>query len=623
MLKALEVSRAAVPESRKVNLHGKHVAANSSRILRGWSHRITVALAAMCTLAASMIGIGLSADASSATSAATPLAPTSVTMAQVGQLPDLRINWVPSTLGTPATGGTVQLYSVSNAQMANASYVAEVGCQASCTTAVFRQLSFNQLYVALVWPDNSTGTGAAAASPVVEATNTCQVGACVAVNATSPIGAANHADSGLSLSLLPFGNDLVDAKALDSSMYRGSPSYNANGSLNWSSWNVAVGAGVPTTLLLSNMWSGYYAGNPATPWSNWSVYSSWVTSTVKSILASGEPVNYWEPYNEPGGQGYYSSANFATVTPALLLQQFLVTYNAIKAVDPGAAIIGPSLAVWEVYPNQYGSSLQEPDMVTFLNYAVAHNLKLAAISWHEIDDSLGPNPTEDSASPANLEDDVAEARTLIAARPSLGNPQIFINEYGMPEVQLIPGWDVSYLSALTSAGVNSAVRSCWSSACLSGSLDGLLDSTGTIPQNDYYVSQVYAAMSGNMVAVTSDNDNVTGLASYNSSTRQLTGLVGRGVGCTQDAWCAATWPGGTDAAPTSVAITITTPWASGQANISLSDISGGTIGNATAPVPVNSTATITPAGNGTGTLTILVPSFADGDAYAFTVTPAA
>jgi hypothetical protein len=603
--------------------HGKHAAATSSRILQAWSRRVSNTLVASCILGASLVGIGLSAAVSSATSAAAPLAPTSVTMTQVGQLPDLRINWAPSASGTPATGATVQLYSVSNQQLANATYAGEVECEASCTTAIFRQLSFNQLYVALIWPNNSVGTGSAAATPVVEATNTCPVGACVTVNASQTIGTANHADSGLLDSLFPVGNDLADLSSLDTSMYRGSPSYNSNGTFNWTSWNEAVKGGTQTTLVLSNLWSGYYGGNPSTPWSNWTTYTNWVTATVKAVLANGVQVNYWEPYNEPGGQGYYSAANFATVTPALLLQQFLVTYKAIKAADPKAAIIGPSLSVWEDFPNQYGSTLKEPDMVTFLNYAVTNNMKLAAISWHEINDSVGPNPTEDSLTPTNLEDDVAEARALIAARPSLGSPQIFINEYGMPEVQIIPGWDVGYLSALTAAGVNSAVRACWGAACAIPSFDGLLDTSGTIPQNDYWVRQAYAAMSGNMVSVTSDSDDVTGLASFNSSKGQLTGLVGRAAGCTQDPWCAASWPTSTDAAPTSVNITVTVPWASGQANVSLSDIPGSTLGNTPAPIPVVSMTAITPTGSGTGTLTISVPSFADGDAYSFTVTKAA
>jgi hypothetical protein len=541
-------------------------------------------------------------------------------MTQVGQMPDLEINWVPSATGSPATGATVQLYSVANAQMGGAAFAGQLQCAASCTSAVFRQLTFNQLYVALVWPTNSAGVGAPAASGVVKATNTCSAGACVTVNATNTTGAKSNVLSGLLGSLFPLADDLADLTSLGTSMYRGSPGYNANGSLNWSTWDVAVAGRSQTTLILSNMWWGYYSGNPATPWSNWSAYSAWVSSTVKAVLASGEQVNYWEPYNEPGGAGYYSSANFATVTPALLDQQFLVTYNAIKAVDPGASIIGPSLAVWEDYPNQYGSGLQEPDMVTFLNFAVANGLQLGALSWHEIEDSLGPNPNANSLLPVNLDDHVAEARAFVAAHPSLGNPQIFINEFAMPEVQLIPGWDVSYLSALTNAGVDSASRACWGSACSTPSLDGLLDSTGTTPQNDYWVRAAYAGMTGNMVSVTSDSDTITGLASYDSSASRLSGLVGRAGGCTQDPWCASVWPNSTDQAVTSVAITMTVPWTSGQVRISLSDIPGQTLGNTPTPKAVASTATVTSNGNGTGTVTISIPTFADGDAYSFTVT---
>jgi hypothetical protein len=513
----------------------------------------------------------------------------------------------------------VQLFTVSNAQWANATFAGQEQCQASCTSVIFRQLSFGQVYVAAVYPTNATGTGAAGASGTVDLTTACTVGACVTVDATDSVGPANHADSGIGASLFPVGQDQARLNLLGTTMYRGAPTYNPDGTLNWSTWNVAVSGGSQTTLILSNLWYGDFDGDPVTPWSNWGNYAAWVTETAEQIVESGEQVNYWDPYNEPGGTGFYSAANFATVTPALLLEQFLVTYEAIKSVDPTAAIIGPSLAIYEDFPNEYGSDLQEPDMVTFLNYAAANHLQLAAVSWHEIDDSLGPNPSEDSLSPANLEDHVAEVRSLIAARPSLGNPQIFINEYGMPEVQLIPGWDVSYLAALTDAGVDSAGRACWGSACTLPTLDGLLDPTGNTPQNDYWVRQAYAEMSGNMVRVTSDQDTVTGLASFNASTGQLSGLIGRAVGCTQDPWCASSWPSSTDATPTVVNITVTVPWTSGQVNISLSDIPGEVLGDTALPIPATSTASVTPNGNGTGTFTLSIPTFADGDAYAFSV----
>ena len=85
------------------------------------------------------------------------------------------------------------------------------------------------------------------------------------------------------------------------------------------------------------------------------------------------------------------------------------------AVDPSASVIGPSLAEWGDYPGQWNASSHQFDMVTFLDFAVANNIKLAAISWHEIADNLGPNPTENAVLPVNLADHVAEARAKLKA----------------------------------------------------------------------------------------------------------------------------------------------------------------------------------------------------------------
>jgi hypothetical protein len=561
---------------------------------------------------------------------ASPLPPTSVSAVQDGVSQDMTINWTPSTVGTPATGAIVQLYAVSNPQLANAKYIEDITCQANCTTTTFRELTFGQFYAVLVWALNGTSTSATlpAASNAVDMSTTCTVGACVTFDATTPLGPANHAASGILGSAFPNTNDQADMTALDTTMYRGSPDYITPTTLNWNSWNTGVASGAQTTLVLSGMWGSYNggiaAGNVPTPWSNWSAYTSWVTSAVKLVLASGEPVTYWEVYNEPGGDNAgYTSAGQASVTVPLLLQQFLVTYQAVKAVDPSAAIVGPATDYWSDYPTQYPSP--NLDMVTFLNYAVANNIQLAGIAWHEEVDNYGPNPSTNTLLPAILEDHVTEARKLLAARPSLGNPAILIDEYGMPEVQLIPGWDVSYLAALTQAGVTSATRSCWSGTCSTPSLDGLLASDGATPWNSYWDRTIYAAMSGSMITTTSTADTVTALGSYNTATQTVTGLLGRGVGCSQDSWCASTWPSATQAAPTSVTVTITVPWSTGSAAVTLTDVPGSTLGPTASPTPVDSTATvtptITPAGNVVGTVTITIPSFADGDAYGFTVAP--
>jgi hypothetical protein len=559
------------------------------------------------------------APAPPASTGPVPVAVTSVIASQAGTLPDLVVTWVPSAT---ETGAAVQLSDFVNGK---ATYITQITC-GSCTTSTFRVLTVGTTYEAAIFPTNANGIGPSVMSSPVEITTTCTVGVCVGLNATSAIGPANHADAGIVDSVGQVGNVPADAAALHMSMWRSfMPIVPA--CCDWYDWDTALAAGAQTTVVLSDLWQEYntYNGDKyaPTPWSDWSTYQSWVESTVSTLVASGQQINYWEVYNEPGGNnGYYSPSDYATETPADLLQQFLVAYQAIKAADPSAAIIGPSLAYWSDYPTQFQGDDHSFDMVTFLNFAVANNLQLAGISWHEELDNYGPTPEENSLYPEIIEDHVAMAHALIAARPSLGNPQIFINEYGMPEVQKIPGWDVEYLAALTESGVFSAGRGCWSPDCADPDLDGLLySSNGSSPLPDYYERLIYAAMSGNMFATTSSADTVSALGSFNSSTGTLTALIGRGVGCSESTACSYNWTYYQRAAATSVRVTMTVPWTSGTAKIVESDISAAipTLPSA-APTPMTSTAVIVPTGNGTGTITLLIPSFADGDAYGLTVT---
>ena len=350
------------------------------------------------------------------------------------------------------------------------------------------------------------------------------------------------------MSAFPNTSDQADMTALQTTMYRGNPVYTSPTTLEWNSWNVGVAAGAQTTLTLSGMWQSYNAGSASvpTPWSNWTAYTAWVKSAVQLVLASGQPVTYWEPYNEPGSTtAGYSSAGQATVTVPLLLQQFLVDYQAIKAADPSAAVIGPSTDFWSDYPTQWAAP--NLDMVTFLNFAVANNIQLGGLSWHEEVDNYGPNPSSNTLLPAILEDHVAEARKLLAARPSLGsNIPIIVDEYGMPEGAVDPsGWDVGYLAALTNAGVTSATRACWSDACGLPQLDGLLAGDGATQWNSYWDRTVYACamrrQHGSRRRLPSDI--LTALGSYNGTTHTVTGLLGRGGGCSQDSWCASQLPG--------------------------------------------------------------------------------
>jgi hypothetical protein len=548
-----------------------------------------------------------------------PLSPTTVTAAQSGSAPDLAVSWVPSPAGTPATGAVVQLSLLAGG---TPEVLGQITCSASCTSTIFRGLSFGSTYEALVTPTDAAGSGVPVTSLPASLSTTCTAGACVAFNANDPISAATHAASGILDSLYPTADDPADLAALHTTMWRGGPGNLGNGKFDWSSWNVAVAAGAQTTMVLSDMYKSAYSGDPPTPWSNWTAYNTEITTLVTQLSASGEQINYWEPYNEPGGNdGYYSAAGYASETPALLLQQFLDTYQDIKSVLPNAAIIGPSLEHWSDYPGQYGSDDHAFEMETFLQFAASNNLQLAAISWHEIDDSLGPNPEENSLFPAIIEDHVAEARRLIAALPALGNPLIFINEFGMPDVSTIPGWDVAYLAALTDAGVNSADRACWSDTCGNPALDGLLGDDGVSTPAIYYERLLYASMSGNMISAGTNSDTVTALGSYDSSKGTLTGLIGRGVGCAGDSLCTgSSGLSSTDASPTSVDVSVTVPWSTGAVHIALTDYQGQSYSAQSAPLPTVSTQNITATGAQTGTVTFSIPSFADGDAYGLVIT---
>ena len=329
---------------------------------------------------------------------------------------------------------------------------------------------------------------------------------------------------------------------------------------------------------------------------------------MQNILASGQRVDYWDVYNEPGWHGYYSAADFATETPADLLQQFLVTYQAIKSVDPTAAIVGPSIGEWAMQPLPPNSLTHEPDLATFLRFAAAHQLQLAAVAWHD-----------NGKTPAALYADAMTTWALIRSLPALGDPKMFFDEYGSQVTEPIPGWDVGYLATITNAGISSAVRSCWNN-CSLPALDGLLSNDGQSTTPDFYVGSTYAEMSGQMMTVSSTDNTVQALGSVNSSKRQIVALIGQSAGCPLATSCNPAWDPASSSSPTTVRVNLVVPWTSSSTNVGLSyepfqpgvNVSG----------PINTTpSSLTVAPDGAGELvSFVIPSFADGAAYNVVVT---
>ena len=467
-------------------------------------------------------------------------------------------------------------------------------------------------------PPSTAGAGAPVRStvpPVATASApACPSGGCITLDATSSVGPVDHAGAGFNL--LPSSDtNTGQLQDLGATMYRSVPAGGAAGLYDWASWSSAASAGSRTTLILSDLWAqtGKNGGPPPTPWSNWSNYTSWVRTTVQQILASGERVDYWDVYNEPGWTGYYSPADFASETPDDLLQQFLVTYQIIKSVDPAAAIIGPSIGEWSLTPLAPNNLTHEPDLGTFLRFASAHGLQLAAVAWHD-----------NGKPPATIYSDAEATWNLIHSLPGLGNPQMFLDEYGSRATQPIPGWDVGYLATIARAGITSAERSCWD-ACTLATLDGLLNPGGA-PTSDYYVRTTYAHMTGQTVASTSSTDTLAALGSINPARNQVTALIGRLQGCAVASWCNTVWnvpnTSRNPAPPADVTVHLLLPWSSGRPAIQLSRETFQPGAAVAGPTPATPTAvTVTAAGAGRSEITFTIPAFPDGAAYNLIVTP--
>ncbi|HWE54508.1 MAG TPA: hypothetical protein VG435_03305 [Acidimicrobiales bacterium] len=467
-------------------------------------------------------------------------------------------------------------------------------------------------------PAPAAASGSVPVTTGAPASPSCVQSACVTLDGSSAIGTVSHPGSGFNF--LPGGPTSVSQLTMvGMNMFRATPGTNGPSTsfdhLNWSNWDAAVQSGAQTTLLLSDLWVQLHPGGPPpTPWSDWNTYNQWVKSTVQGIVQSGHRIDYWDVYNEPGWNNYYSHSDFESETVSDLLQQFLVTYQDIKAVDPGARIIGPSVGDTAFTPHPTDDPVtHEPDMTTFLDFAAAHHLQLAAVAWHH-----------NGQTPAQIQALAAQVWQLVRSLPALGNPQMFLDEYGSRADQSIPGWDVGFLAAITNGGISSAVRSCWDD-CLVASADGLLPDDGAGKTSEYYERVVYASMSGVMIKATSTSSQVAALASRSSSGQQMTALIGRLVGCAVASWCQSGWgqAGAKPVAPAPIGVSVVLPWSTANTHINLSYEPFTPGANSSGPIATQAVdPTIHPDGAGHEVLSFVIPNFADGSAYNLTLSPA-
>jgi hypothetical protein len=451
---------------------------------------------------------------------------------------------------------------------------------------------------------------AAAGAPAGAPASGCAVEACVTIDATSPVGAFSHPGAGINV--VPTGTlDPSVLSRLGTTMYRSSPPQESDGLYDCTEMNEAAAAGARTTLILSNLWYNQgHGGFPPTPWSNWNAYDSWVRQTVATLQVSGCSIDFWDVYNEPGWDNYYSASDFAAETPGDLLEQFLHTYDDIKAVEPSAAIVGPSIGdmVFSPLPANFPFT-HEPDFTTFLQFCAANHLTLAAVAWHQ-----------NGTTPAQLDQLVAQAEAVVRSLPSLGDPPMFIDEYADPAIQPLPGWDVGYLSVLARNDISYSVRSCWD-GCSASTLDGLLLDGGTQYSSEYWERIDYASMTGNQLTATANAPDLSVLAA--GSWNRVQALVGRMAGCATPAWCAQYQSGAfPQVGPEPVQVSVTVPWSAPSVQVNVSWLPPQPGQPLSAPVPASVAGLrLAPDGPGREVVSFSFPSFADGGAYFLTVTP--
>jgi len=200
-----------------------------------------------------------------------------------------------------------------------------------------------------------------------------------------------------------------------------------------------------------------------------------VTQTYTSKKSSGVTNYYgYEIWNEPDG----------TWTNSLAFTEFWrQTYAKIRALDPTAKIIGPSIS--------YFSSSY---LNTFLTYAKANDCVPDIISWHEL-------------SGGNLTSNFTTYRS-IETQLGIGPLPISINEYSGPDHiddEGQPGASSPMIAKFERFKIDSASITFWDVAH-PGRLGSLL-ATNTATNGGWWFYKWYGDMSGNMVTTTPPSPN--------------------------------------------------------------------------------------------------------------------
>lgn len=376
-------------------------------------------------------------------------------------------------------------------------------------------------------------------------------------------------------------------------------------------------------------WNGDHA-RYATPYGALSTYYSFIYNDVKHRIVAGQVPQYFDIWNEP--------VNAGTVNQWLSV--YGTAYRAIKAADPTAQVVGPSLA-WPLLTSTGKADTpgQDLSLTDFLNWEVRTGYRLAAVTYHEDGTTVdaAPNsspgpwlPTEPVPggyhnywSPAAIATHVSAAKALIGTYRSLAGTKLFVNEYGPSYADNVPGWMVGDFASLENAGVDQAMLTCPTDAGCSNLFDGLIGWDGA-PQMPYWVMRAYSQESGTRLQSSSSGSNWYTLATRVAGAHTIEALVGRADDCWGGTQCPQFHKSSHPAAGLSLSVAV--PW-SGVSAVDVNfermpDSATSTIGyNDVATAPAGTT--ISRVRVRGGIAQVRIPSVGDGDAIYLTVSPSA
>lgn len=223
----------------------------------------------------------------------------------------------------------------------------------------------------------------------------------------------------------------------------------------------------------------------------------------------------WDLWNEP------DQAEFWGRDQAQFFQTWKHAYERVRAKDPAAKIVGPSIAY---FVTQGSNPTRAGWLKEFLIFAKDNNVLPDIVSWHEM------------LNPKEIPGQVEAVRAFMAANGIADRP-IDVNEYQGPGIDLMqsPGNTVRFLSNLEGTDIRYAIRACWnedanqSDGSTNGLAPGRLDNIMTTypfqPRALWQVYKSYAEMSGQMVPM-APGGFLTGLASVDATNGYVRILVG-------------------------------------------------------------------------------------------------